>query len=122
MSLIDTEGEQHTAANLVAHVDTALEMVSNQFPTTQVVGCVTDGAANMVKMRSLLGARHRLFTYRCQAHLLNLAVQDACKVWLLFFFKYSLCTLPQDRGISTVLTAVTVVTKAFKWDKCCGML
>ena len=78
---IDCEGKAHTSENLVEMANNLLEEAEKEFPMVEVVSVVTDSAANMMKMRRSLGGTDRdLYTYACQAHLLNLVANDALSV------------------------------------------
>ena len=102
--ILDTDGKTHTAEHLLKLVMDVLDKADREFPQTQVVGVVTDSASNMVSLRRSLrdSSTTALFTYGCQAHMLNLVVGDAMK----------------EKGFDQVMQQITMVAKAFKNSHC----
>ena len=97
---IDTTGHPHTADYLTEVMDEAMKKVANELNAV-VVGVVTDNASNMANMRQRLDGwtlfgvwfgspvgvsgdgkqtesinDTTVFTYGCQAHILNLIAKD----------------------------------------------
>ena len=77
---IDTTGIPHTSENLLKCTKEAIQRVESVFNVC-VVGVVTDGAANMNRMRNELRLDQFVYTYSCQAHLLNLICKQLDKVF-----------------------------------------
>lgn len=73
VSTVDTTGNPHTGEYLQEVVEEHIEYVSSLLGV-KVVAVATDNASNMEKMRELLD--DSLFTFGCQAHILNLLAKD----------------------------------------------
>ena len=100
MDAIDTTGQPHTADYLTDVMVASMKKTREELNAT-VVGIVTDNANNMANMRDQV-ADTLVFTYGCQAHILNLLAKD----------------LLRDNGRSTVSKQVVgILTHTFGWGK-----
>ena len=77
---IDTTGQPHTAEYMSEVTLAGIEKAEDTFKV-KVNHVVTDGAANMKRMRDIITeSRPEILTYHCQPHLLNLLAKDLQKL------------------------------------------
>ena len=74
VTTVDTTGNPHTGDYLKKLMTQAMEKVSEGTKAV-VAGIVTDNASNMENMRAKIQDKN-IFTYGCQAHILNLVSKD----------------------------------------------
>lgn len=97
---VDTTNNPHTGDYLLQLTSDALKKVAEN-TKAQVVAIVTDNASNMVNMRTKALTKaldNMVFTYGCQAHILNLLSKD----------------LMADKGRPTVSAFIIDVLKDFR--------